>query len=198
MIVCVDPGHGGHDPGAVSGYAGREKDYALLQSHIFRSLAFVEKAEIETVLTREDDVYVSLSKRAEISNAAQADAFVSFHWNAAGPTASGTLVLCHRESPRGTRLARRVLEYVAPLDGRETGGERVVRLPDASFRTTASGAPFVPTVLSRTKAPAIIVEAGFGTNERDAAFLTDPAYLVAVARATIRALHHWTESEDRA
>ena len=38
MRVALDAGHGGYDPGAVSIFAGREKDYTLLQSHIARSV----------------------------------------------------------------------------------------------------------------------------------------------------------------
>lgn len=192
MRVALDAGHGGHDPGAVSVFAGREKDYALLQAHIARSV-FLGYG-IESVLTRTADEYVPLASRVSFINSLALDAVVSFHWNAAGSTsAEGTLVLAHIESPRGLDLASRVLEYVAPLDGERTARERVVLLPDASFRTTSSGRPFVPAILAKTKPPAVLLEAGFGTNPGDAEFIRDPAYLVAVAQAVAQALKDWGE-----
>ena len=192
MRVALDAGHGGYDPGAVSIFAGREKDYTLLQSHIARSVLL--DFGISSFLTRSRDEFVSLARRVALINGDGVDAAVSFHWNAAGsPRAEGTLVLAHTSSPRGQDLADRVLDYVAPLDGERTSRERVVLLPDAAFRLTGSGRPFVPAVLSRTSPPVVLLEVGFGTNPGDAEFIRDPAYLVAVAEAVAQALKDWGE-----
>lgn len=197
ITVAVDAGHGGHDTGATSAFAGREKDYALLQAHLVRSILSTRRRPgFDVLLTREDDVFLGLRDRAEISNAAGVAAFVSLHWNSGPLSASGTLVLAHRESARGASLAREVLRAVSPLDGQETRSERVVLLPDETFRTMPDGSPFVPTVISRTVAPAVILETGFGTNERDASYLRDPGYMVAVAGAIGDALARWTDAGD--
>jgi len=77
--VVIDPGHGGHDPGA-QGYAV-EKDVTLA---IARRLAALleERLGAETLLTRTDDTTLSLSDRTARANSEGADLFVSIHANA--------------------------------------------------------------------------------------------------------------------
>ena len=81
--VCIDPGHGGKDPGCVSADGKtREKDLTL---SIAKTLADEIKANhpgVKVVMTRSTDTFVSLSKRADIANKAQADLFISIHINA--------------------------------------------------------------------------------------------------------------------
>ena len=81
--VCIDPGHGGKDPGCVSADGKtREKDLTL---SIAKTLADEIKANhpgVKVVMTRSTDTFVSLSQRADIANKAQADLFISIHINA--------------------------------------------------------------------------------------------------------------------
>ncbi len=80
--VVIDPGHGGNDPGCVSkDKKTREKDLTL---DISRRLAEKIRAEypgVKVKLTRNNDVFVPLVKRAQIANSANADLFVSIHIN---------------------------------------------------------------------------------------------------------------------
>jgi N-acetylmuramoyl-L-alanine amidase len=83
-IVVIDPGHGGHDPGAVHGNLLKEKDVVLRVSRLIQEkLTTFYSDQVETHLTRDDDTYPSLSSRARISSALNADAFVSIHCNSA-------------------------------------------------------------------------------------------------------------------
>jgi len=81
IIVAVDPGHGGYDPGAIGKARTKEKDIALA---IARALAARINAEpgMQAILTRDSDVYVDHRKRMDIARRARADLFISVHADA--------------------------------------------------------------------------------------------------------------------
>ncbi|MEM7654733.1 MAG: N-acetylmuramoyl-L-alanine amidase [Bacteroidota bacterium] len=78
--VILDPGHGGKDPGAV-GARHYEKDLALQVALRLRELIHEEMPDIQVVLTREDDTFIELHRRAEIAKNAGGDIFISIHCN---------------------------------------------------------------------------------------------------------------------
>jgi N-acetylmuramoyl-L-alanine amidase len=79
--VTLDPGHGGWDGGAVGPTGVREKDVVLDIAHR-AATALASELGIETMLTRDRDVYVPLEDRTARANAFQSDVFVSVHCNA--------------------------------------------------------------------------------------------------------------------
>lgn len=81
IIIAVDPGHGGHDPGAVGRGKTREKDVALA---ISKQLAARINAEpgMQAILIRSGDYYVAHRKRMDIARQKKADLFVSIHADA--------------------------------------------------------------------------------------------------------------------
>ncbi len=80
--VVIDPGHGGHDPGAVS-RDGRvkEKDITLPVSLKLGELIKKNYPDVNVIFTRKTDVAVPLDKRSEIANKNKADLFISIHVN---------------------------------------------------------------------------------------------------------------------
>ncbi len=82
--IIVDAGHGGNDSGA-TGSGLREKDVAL---DVAQKLASNLKQDYNVIMTRSDDTFVPLGKRAEIGNDANADLFISIHLNAASSTSA--------------------------------------------------------------------------------------------------------------
>ena len=84
IVVAIDPGHGGHDPGAVGKGRTREKDVAL---QISRTLAARINAEpgMKAVLVRSGDYYVDHRRRMEIARRNKADLFISVHADAVDP-----------------------------------------------------------------------------------------------------------------
>ncbi|GAB4482303.1 MAG: N-acetylmuramoyl-L-alanine amidase [Thermodesulfovibrionales bacterium] len=79
--IVLDPGHGGHDPGAVGPRKLYEKDVVLDIALKMRKILSREQ-NVEVFLTRETDVFLSLEERTAIANSKNADLFVSIHANA--------------------------------------------------------------------------------------------------------------------
>ncbi|HEY3666771.1 MAG TPA: N-acetylmuramoyl-L-alanine amidase [Polyangiaceae bacterium] len=127
--VVLDPGHGGHDPGA-SGPSGlREKDVTLDIAHRAAPL-IARELGISTLLTRDSDDYVALDERTARANAFQADLFVSIHCNSSEDGAGRgvmTFVLDDSRDPTSTRVAARENDSsaaaAAELAGALTRGE---------------------------------------------------------------------------
>lgn len=88
-VVCIDPGHGGHDPGCL-GASVNEKNIALAISLKLGKLIETHFPSVKVVYTRKTDVFVELHKRAEVANKANADLFICIHCNAGGAEAHGS------------------------------------------------------------------------------------------------------------
>ena len=81
IVVAIDPGHGGHDPGAIGRGKTREKDVALSISKQLASRINAE-AGMRAVLVRSGDYYVDHRKRTDIARRNKADLFISIHADA--------------------------------------------------------------------------------------------------------------------
>lgn len=143
-VIVIDPGHGGHDPGA-TGNGLREKDIVL---SIGLSLGKILRAlGAKVIYTRTTDVYVSLGKRAEIANDAKADIFISIHINAGGGvSANGVEVFSFPNSIPAMELSKAVLNQI---------------LRDKIFKVNRGNKTANFAVLRLTNMPAILTETGF-------------------------------------
>jgi N-acetylmuramoyl-L-alanine amidase len=81
IVIAVDAGHGGHDPGAVGRGKTREKDVALAISRLLASKINAERG-MKAILIRNGDYYVDHRRRMEIAHKHGADLFVSIHADA--------------------------------------------------------------------------------------------------------------------
>ena len=159
MLVMIDPGHGGHKPGAMSNNGTTaEKDVAFLYSQYLsdrlRHMGFDAK------LTRYADVHVGLTERAQLANNAGADCFVSVHCNSCEHpnTATGFEVFHYPVSIQGKALAESINDAWEDEHQVETRG---VKSRDNL------------TVLRRTNMPAVLLEIGFINNDIDLAEMLD-------------------------
>ncbi|HKZ17189.1 MAG TPA: N-acetylmuramoyl-L-alanine amidase, partial [Geobacteraceae bacterium] len=80
--IVVDPGHGGHDPGAIGANGTMEKD-VVLQMGVKLAKKIREDLRIDVVMTRSTDIFIPLEERTAIANKVNADLFISVHANAA-------------------------------------------------------------------------------------------------------------------
>ena len=169
MKICVDPGHGGRDPGAI----GFDPFY-VEEKTVNLSVALRLEAELEsrghwTVMTRRKDRSLGLSARAGFANRLGADLFVSIHSNAAlSAEVEGMEVFHFPGSTAGRRAATEVL------------GSMQTAFPDHRSRGIKEANL---AVLRLTEMPAILVETEFLTNPAQLLFLTDPVHQDEIAAA---------------
>ena len=106
IIVVIDPGHGGKDPGATSAKGHREKDVVLSIAQLLAKRLKREKG-FDARLVRNDDFFVPLRKRVEVAHKHNADMFISVHADAAPRlTASGASVYALSEGGATSATAR--------------------------------------------------------------------------------------------
>ena len=106
IMVVVDPGHGGKDPGAIGSKGQREKDVVLSIAQLLAKRLKREKG-FDVKLVRNDDFFVPLRKRVDIARQHKADMFISVHADAAPRlTASGASVYALSEGGATSATAR--------------------------------------------------------------------------------------------
>jgi N-acetylmuramoyl-L-alanine amidase len=159
-IICLDPGHGGSDPGACGNGLQEAALTGALCEHIKAKLAAYD-VQVE-ICTRTD----SLTARANYANNLKADYFLSVHINAAGnPTATGFESFCCEGAAEDSEAMRSAIHdsiaaYLAEQGITQRGKK------NHSW-----------TVLFATNMPASLIELLFINNPSDAAKLADPTFM---------------------
>lgn len=177
MLVCIDPGHGGSDPGARGLYRYQawinEKEVNL---QISRRLAtLLERLGYRVIMTRNSDVTVPLDQRARIANEAGADLFLSIHANAAlDQYARGTEVLYNPARPHGDQNYKLAASVYAAL------ADTMIRfgVPGRGLKERTD-----LYVLNATNMPACLIEVAFMTNPSDLEIMMDPDKQQEIVRA---------------
>ncbi|WP_369937817.1 N-acetylmuramoyl-L-alanine amidase [Xanthomonas tesorieronis] len=214
LIVAIDPGHGGQDPGAMGPTGKREKDVTLA---IGRELARQINATpgMKAYMTRDTDVFIPLPMRAQKARAAKADIFISIHADAAenrSATGSSVYVLSTKgaSSQRARWLADK--ENAADLVGgvrlQKTDSTLASVLLDLAqsghMKASEDAAGHVLgglkrignnhkpeieranfAVLRTSDMPAMLVETAFISNPDEERRLTDPGYQRRLAGAVL-------------
>jgi N-acetylmuramoyl-L-alanine amidase len=204
--IVIDPGHGGHDPGAL-GKGLNEADLTLDVAVRLEKLLL--KDGFEVVLTRRTDVYIPLEERTAIANRENADLFLSIHANASRNRAARgveTYFLSFASSPEAEAVAAR--ENSASSDGmhklpdiikaialnnkldesrdfaamvQEALVSRLRRSNKNLRNLGVKKAPFV--VLIGAGMPSVLAEISFLTNRQELQLLKTSAYKQRVAEA---------------
>jgi N-acetylmuramoyl-L-alanine amidase len=167
VVVVVDPGHGGRDPGAVGIGGLHEADIVL--DIATQVAALIESEGLQAVLTRSDDREVDLAPRVDVSDAVNADLFVSIHANAISmsrPDVNG-IETYYYYSTAAARLAETIHNSLLNSTGMNDRGVRQARF----------------YVLTETSMPAVLVEVGFVTGREDAVRLGSAAARSQIAAA---------------
>ncbi len=188
--VCLDPGHGGRDPGNEVG-SNQEKKYALLLAQEVRDQ--LTRAGFNVILTRTRDTFVELGWRPLSAKRRKADIFISLHFNSA-ETSRGSVRGCevyclappgasstngrgehgpgewsvgNRYSAQSTLLAYKLQKSLTQTLGAEDRGVRRARF----------------VVLREAAMPAVLVEAGFMSHPTEGRKIFTPEYRRQIARA---------------
>lgn len=214
LIIAIDAGHGGQDPGARGSAGSREKDITL---RIARELARQVNATagLKAYLTRDTDVFIPLDQRYKKARAAKADLFVSIHADAfTNPAANGSSVFVLSQRGASSQAARWLAnqENSADLVGgvrlRDRENTLASVLLDLSQSATMKASedmashvlqglkglgkthkPHVEranfVVLRSPDVPSMLVETAFITNPDEERRLNDPAHQSRLARAIL-------------
>jgi N-acetylmuramoyl-L-alanine amidase len=176
--VAVDPGHGGNEPGAISAWGDKEKDFTL--GIALKVKGYLESLGAKVTMTRYGDYppgsdwgreVDELLARASLANTNRADVFVSIHVNSYAQDAGvcGAMGFYRAGSPDSLELARSVARAVS----------RTTRL---SLIDVQAGPYYV---LNHTYMPAALVEVGFMTNRGDVSLLRQDSFRDAAARGIV-------------
>ncbi|MDO8445856.1 MAG: N-acetylmuramoyl-L-alanine amidase [Deltaproteobacteria bacterium] len=216
--IVVDPGHGGHDPGAI-GYGGmKEKDVVLDVGRRLRKI-LTEELGVEVIMTRDTDIFIPLEERTAIANTSGADLFVSLHCNASRNKKAGgieTYSLNFATDEESMRLAAKenatsmknisdlqVILNDLMLNSKVNESSRLARyvqdslldiLFDNGDRPKDRGvkqAPFY--VLVGAQMPSILVEMSFITNKEEARKLSDEKFQRTVAESIADGVRKYSE-----
>ncbi|ACK70230.1 N-acetylmuramoyl-L-alanine amidase [Gloeothece citriformis PCC 7424] len=169
ILVVIDPGHGGKDPGAIGLGGLQEKDVILPISQEVSSI--LQQQGVQVMLTRNSDYFVTLQGRTAMANRAGADLFVSIHANAVGggrTEVNGLEVYYFNSRALAETIHRNIMRSINMRD-------RGVR--QARFY-----------VLRTSRMPSSLVEVGFVTGSIDNANLRDPAFRSQMAQAIARGI----------
>jgi N-acetylmuramoyl-L-alanine amidase len=216
--IVIDPGHGGHDPGA--------KGRSITEAELVLDIALrVEKLlqnvpGMEVILTRRTDEYVSLQERTAIANREGADLFLSIHANAS-PNSSARGVetyflnfasnmsaasVAARENAASGQAMGSLPDFLKAIalnnkldESRGFASEVQKAMVERLRRTNRSlrdlgvkQAPFV--VLIGAAMPSVLTEVSFVTNPQEARLLRGTAYRERIAEALVAAIRKYQSS----
>lgn len=171
-VICIDAGHGGGDSGAVNGNR-YEKDATLCIALELGLLLM--RGGYEVIFTHAEDCYRTLSERCKVSNDVGADAFISIHLNAAASkTASG--IETWRFNNCGAITKKLASSIQTKLVADTKAKNRGVKVTKDFY------------VLKHTKAPAVLVECGFISNDEDCVNLFKADYQKKIATAIYKGI----------
>ncbi|MBF8250985.1 MAG: N-acetylmuramoyl-L-alanine amidase [Deltaproteobacteria bacterium] len=216
--VVIDPGHGGHDTGAI-GYGGiKEKNVVLEIGKKLRTI-MTDKFGVEVIMTRDADIFIPLEERTAIANKAGADLFISIHANASRNKKAGgveTYFLNFATDEDSMRLAARenatttknigdlqaILNDLM-LNSKINESSKLARYVQGSILDEVNGnggrsndrgvrqAPFY--VLIGAQMPSILIETSFITNKEDARRLADDKFQMALAESIADGVKRYSE-----
>ncbi|WP_323006876.1 N-acetylmuramoyl-L-alanine amidase [Pseudorhodobacter sp.] len=223
LVVVLDPGHGGLDPGAEN-EGHREADLMLTFAREFKE-ALQRSGDFLVVLTRDEDIFVPLEQRISIARATGATVFISLHADALaeGDATGATL---YTLSDEATDLAAKALaerhdrdDLLAGVDltdqddliahvlmdmARAETAPKVARLAESlkvaikagdlrMHRRPIQSGGF--SVLKSPDIPSILIELGFLSSSHDLARLTEPAWRARMIAALQAGLTTWAATE---
>ena len=223
FVVVIDPGHGGIDPGAVRGET-TEKDLMLGIGLALRD-TLRRHGDVEVIMTRDSDEFVSLPGRVAMAHQVEADAFLSFHADAlsegqargatvyylsdeASDAASAQLAAQHERADilAGVDLSGSDDEVAAVLmDLARTETRPRTRMLSVALveQMTAAGGPMNKrplrkaafSVLKSADIPSVLIEIGFLSDDRDLANLRDPVWRARIVEALAAGLLQWRDDD---
>jgi len=181
IIIVIDPGHGGSDPGHLSEMKNIQPEKALNLLIAKKFGAYIEQnlKNVTIIYTRTDDSFPTLDDRVAKANSVGADYFISVHCNANDKkSVHGTESHVHTMSAKkSVGLAQQFEHEFSKKAGRHSRGVKDTEDREHSLQ-----------VLKYTNMTGVLVECGFLTNDAEAQYLNSAAGQDVLASAMYRAL----------
>lgn len=179
--IIIDAGHGGTDLGARGRFPYcEEKRICLQTARLVKQ--YLNQLGYRVVMTRNSDAFVSLHRRVEIAEQANAALFVSLHFNSSrNPTAQGMEIFFFDSKEHRSRAnsSRKLADAILG---------RVVRRTSATSRGVKKGNFYV---IRETSIPAVLLEGGFISNPTERTFLKNRDYQEKIARGVADGVDHF-------
>lgn len=179
IVVCIDAGHGGTDVGAILNERYEKDDTLKITKLIKKNL---KKEGIKVIMTRNNDISVSLEDRCKIANNKKSKLFVSIHRNSA-ETGNGIEIWCNsKKRDDDTELANSILENLQKTNIQNDRGIKY---------GTINGENSDYYVLNNTNMPSCLIELGFITDKKDNELLDNNCeeYAKAISNGIIKKLN---------
>jgi N-acetylmuramoyl-L-alanine amidase len=191
MIIVIDPGHGGKDPGNLNVGEGLKDEKDLNLEIALKLGGYIEQFlghKIEVVYTRKTDEFVELKDRVALANDLKASYLISVHCNAAdNKNANGTETHIHNIDTKVSRdLAHKIDGQLKNRAGRNSRG---VKLSNDRMSTLY--------VLKYSQMPSVLVECGFMTNAEEEIYLNSEKGQDILASAVFRAFRDFVKTKHK-
>lgn len=194
--IILDPGHGGHDRGATSGF-GAEAQFALDTAQRTRDL--LRRLGFKVYLTRESNVFIPLDARVKFANKFKNAIFVSIHYNSGQSAAAGveTYTLAPRGVPSTASDGPRVSDLQLCAGNTHDAANMALATAThaslikklAPFDRGIKRARFV--VIRDIAIPGVLIEGGFLSNAGESSRIASSAYRQNIAAAIASALQNY-------
>jgi N-acetylmuramoyl-L-alanine amidase len=202
--ICLDPGHGGSDPGFQVGFRQEKKFTLLLAQEVRQQLT---RAGLKVVLTRNSDTFIDLPLRPDFARRRNADLFVSLHFNSAGSAGTvvrGSEVYCLTPAGASSTNARGEGAGAGSYPGNRNNEKNMFLAYELQKSLTGNmavedrglrRARFA--VLRDATMPAVLIEAGFMSHPEESRRIFDPGYRREMARAIVDGLLAYKHEVER-
>lgn len=180
--IVIDAGHGGEDFGchSQSGTKLHEKHLTLTLANMVER--YLNYQGYTIVMTRTDDTFIPLKKRSQIANDDKVDLFVSVHFNSASNKKAEGIEVFYYKTEQSSKRSERSKEIATLVL------DQLIVHTQAKSRGVKHG-NF--SVIRETKMPAILVEAGFLTNEAEMEKIRNTSYMQNLAQAIAKGVHEY-------
>jgi N-acetylmuramoyl-L-alanine amidase len=201
--ICLDPGHGGKDPGNHAG-ANQEKKFTLLLAQEVREQ--LTRAGLKATLTRTTDTFIELPTRPELARKRNADLFVSLHFNAfQQASVRGAEVYCLTPAGASSTNARGEGAGAGWFAGNRQNDKNMFlayQMQKALTKNLAVEDRGLKraryAVLRDAAMPAVLIEGGFMSNPGEGRKIFDAAYRRQMARAIVEGVLAYKRTVEQA
>lgn len=221
LVVALDAGHGGEDPGALGFYGSKEKNITLAIARRVQAL-LAKSGNVRGVLTRSGDVFIPLADRVERAHQAQADLFISIHADAyinskvrgssvymlskRGASSTAASWLANKENsadlisavnvtgskdPFLVRTLFDLSQTAAVKDSQTLANSMLYELGGINTLHRRKVEQAGFVVLKSPKIPSVLVETAFISNPTEETRLNSASYQTEIAQAIVRGIQRY-------